>query len=341
MPQPTEVLADWLDAVLPARAEHALVQRGDAPLRVDDEGYVRVALLGALLACGTVAEAAEVEVALVHLEDVDEVARTRAFLAGWSRALAARLERIGEDASLAEVTELCRGHGPALEDLDLVTGDDFAQALERRRWLDSRPDSTVYPDFDQVPSPIASDPGRERMLAETGDEAALSGYLEWLRERGDPRGQLGQWMRSPRKMDQRRASQLLRAERGYLAGPFPIGEPGEPWGEVELLFRDGFIESAFVRLTLDADAPPPATIVRALFALPTARLVRSVKVAVDPFADEAPALHELPRLCDALVVPSDSLRTLELERHPDLQTLPEDEAALARRFPNLESLSIL
>lgn len=330
--------AEWLADVLPLETERAFIQRDASPLSVDDNGYVRVALLAGLRDRGAVTEVTEKEPGLVHLEDLEFPARTRAFLAGWARALRSCLGDLPPDASTQDLCELLTRHGPALEDLDLTGEDDFAHAIRSAPWRDSDPDVTIYPELDRVPEPIARDPDRERALASDPNDVALQNYLEWLEERRDPRGRLGLWMRSPSVMDGRRARQLLRAEREYLAGPFPIGEPGEAWHEVELEWRDGFVQEARVCLSLDAEGPAPQEILHALLRLPAARLLRRLSVEVDPLADENPERHELARLGDTLTLPSDALRLLRLARHPELQTLSEDEPALRRLFPRLEKL---
>ncbi len=330
----------WLALVLPIEAERAFIRRAEAPLRIDEDGYVRVGLLAALRDSGAVTEVIEEQSPLVHLEDLVFPERTRAFLAGWAAALRAQLENLDWDAS-ARLHELLTGHEPALDDLDLTSETDFADAIRSAPWRDSDPDVTIYPSLERVPAPIAQDRDRERRLASDPDDSAMQSYLEWLEERGDPRGRLGGWMQSPSIMDARRARQLLRAERGYLAGPFPIGEPGETWHDVELDWQAGFVHEARVILSLDAEGPAPEQLLCALFQLPAARLLRRLRIEVDPDADEDPDRHELARVGNALTVPSDSLRALELVRHPTLHTLPEDEAALRRIFPKLEQLSLL
>ncbi|MBO6933513.1 MAG: hypothetical protein JJ863_01010 [Deltaproteobacteria bacterium] len=340
-----DVLLPWLSEVLPIRAERAVLELGDFEAAEVVDGWVRIPFVGAVLdEDGSLVEATEHPLPLVHREDLEDEVRTRAFLRGWSKAVAARVGSQHEESSASlcamDVIFMAARSRTVIDDLRLRTEDDFEEAMTRARWLDSAPDVVLYPDLSNLPKPVAQDSAREAALALTPDREAMLAYLRWLDERDDPRGAVGLAMAGPRHADARRAQLLLREHREQLIGPFSLGESADAWWEVAFTWEMGWVDTIVVELSLDPAGPSPRALLDALFSLPATRFVRELVLGVAPEVADFDDVHPLARWSDVLGRGSDALRRLELFRADELMDRPEDEAGLRKRFPRLEQLEI-
>ena len=194
-----ELVGSWLAEALPVRATGMVIELGSGPYVVDPaRGGVGAPLMLALLdrAIREVGEVIPEEAAVMYREGLQLPDRTRAFLAGWAaaraRALDDYVDRRGDPASALDVREYLASPVWLLEDLELESREQCAEAVARAVWNDSAPELPALPDLADraATEPVASDRARERALEVDPSAAASLEYGAWLAAREDQRGTL-------------------------------------------------------------------------------------------------------------------------------------------------------
>jgi hypothetical protein len=180
------------------------------------------------------------------------------------------------------------------------------------------------PKLREGPPPItpSSDPKQEaKIAANLDDTRALRAYATWLRDHGDPRGDLA--------LNPAARTSLLKMHAAYLLGPFAT----HPFkGVVGMSWRDGWIRAA--KMPCMSTGADEGDVLEALLALPTARFLEELQVEGHGWKDGALAEY----LADAKPLPP--LRVLRLGAR-GVDPSPQDLGNLGKvlaRMPHLREL---
>lgn len=298
---------------------------------------------------GDVAGWVESRLPMLHVSDLRSPARLRAYLEALAISVpsvaATRGWPVGEPLWEGAFAELLPVSSP-LDDLSLQTFDDFLEVLTRRPWLDEPglPDAATSPRDLKGTEPVARDPAQEAELAGWPTlRWPWVKYARWLKEAGDPRGDLmgahlGSELEAPRnrRTHERVARQLMARHAGYLLGPFAPRDGFDPFGDqVFFDWRTGFVERIELDLDLAATGPTPTDLLAGALALPSCRIARELVLGVSPAAADDDDRHPLPRWTDALVASGghEHLRAIVI-RGPSLPAGDEDLPAIEASFPS-------
>lgn len=366
------LLARALEGALPARWDGWELTAACDRAQVDDDGEIQLPLtLAWFTDNGALLGAVHGQPTLLHLADLEEVPhRAQAYL----RALMASLPRTASARGFEPgdpLTDLLPAFS-LLEDMSLSTFEQFEAALARPAWLDDA-DEVASSEGNPVDlggtEPIAVDPYQEAELAQWVPEHwPYIRYARWLKEHGDPRGELIAAQTAAffpgarvsdmikRRVHRRSADFLLLRHGRYFLGPFATQDEHQPFAdEVFFAWERGFIRRIELRLGLDEWGPSPGSLLRAVLALPSSRLASTLSLAVAHAAFESESRHALPRWTEPLVASGGhaQLRQIVIASSPALHPSPyfhpvegppiltqeEDVTAIRAVFPRAELIA--